>query len=50
LEHFNIRNESLICNWKKSYQQRGLSGLEDNRGRPKKEMSKADKKAKNENQ
>ena len=47
-EHFDIPNESIICNWEKAYQQRGLSGLEDNRGRPKKDMSKVDKKSKNE--
>ena len=47
-EHFDITNGSIICNWEKAYQQRGLSGLEDNRGRPKKYMSKADKKSKNE--
>ncbi|MDU7411531.1 MAG: helix-turn-helix domain containing protein [Anaerococcus sp.] len=43
-EYFNITNGSLICNWERAYRQRGLSGLEDNRGRPKKE---ADKKSKN---
>ncbi|MDU5228781.1 MAG: helix-turn-helix domain-containing protein [Anaerococcus sp.] len=46
-EHFNITNGSIICNWEKAYRQRGLSGLEDNRGRPKKDMSKTDKKSKN---
>ena len=35
-EHFNISNGSIICNWQRAYRQRGLSGLEDNRGRPKK--------------
>ena len=33
-EHFNIKNGSIICNWERAYRQRGLSGLEDNRGRP----------------
>ena len=47
-EHFNLANGSMVHRWEKSYRQRGLSGLEDNRGRPKKDMSKADKKAKNE--
>lgn len=47
-EHFDISNGSVICNWERAYQERGLSGLKDNRGRPKKNMSKADKKAKNE--
>ena len=46
-EHFDISNGSVIFNWEKAYQQRGLSGLEDNRGRPNKDMSKADKKSKN---
>ena len=45
-EHFDIPNGSVICNWEKTYRERGLSGLEDNRGRPKKNMSKADKKSK----
>ena len=39
----------MICNWEKAYRERGLSGLENNRGRPKKNMTKADKKPKNEN-
>ena len=47
-EHFDISNGSVICNWERAYQERGLSGLENNRGRPKKDMSKVDKKAKNE--
>ena len=47
-EHFDISNGSVIYNWEKAYRERGLSGLENNRGRPKKDMSKADKKAKNE--
>ena len=46
-EHFNLANGSMVHRWEKSYRQRGLSGLEDNRGRPKKDMSKADNKAKN---
>ena len=47
-EHFDISNGSIICNWQRAYRQRGLSGLEDNRGRPKKDMSKSDKKLKKE--
>ncbi len=46
-EHFNIKNGSIICNWERAYKQRGLSGLEDNRGRPKKDMTKSNKKPKN---
>ena len=38
----------MVYRWEKSYRERGLSGLEDNRGRPKKDMSKPEKKAKNE--
>ncbi|MBM0047126.1 transposase [Anaerococcus sp. mt242] len=47
-EHFDITNGSVICNREKAYRERGLSGLEDNRGRPKKDMSKSEKKSKNE--
>lgn len=46
-EYFNIVNGSMIYRWEKAYQKSGLSGLEDNRGRPKKDMSKTDKKSKN---
>ena len=45
-EHFNISNGSIICNWERAYRQRGLSGLEDNRGRPKNDMTKSNKKFK----
>ena len=45
-EHFNISNGSIICNWQRAYRQRGLSGLEDNRGKPKKNMTKSNKKSK----
>lgn len=45
-EHFNISNGSIICNWERAYRQRGLSGLEDNRGRPKKDMTKLNKNSK----
>ena len=48
-KHFNLVNESMICRWEKAYQQRGLSGLEDNRGRPRKDMIKSNKKLKNNN-
>ena len=46
-EYFNLVNGSMVSRWEKAYQQRGLSGLEDNRGRPRKDMSKADKNSKN---
>ena len=45
-EHFNIANGPMICIWEKIYRKRGLSGLEDNRGRPKKDMTKSNKKSK----
>ena len=41
-EHFGITNGSIICNWEKTYQEEGLSGLERKIGRPKKEMGKTD--------
>ena len=47
-EYFNLVNGSMVSRWEKSYRERGLSGLEDNRGRPKKDMSKSEKKSKNE--
>ena len=46
-KHFNLVNGSMVYGWEKAYRERGLSGLEDNRGRPKKDMPKADKKSKN---
>ena len=46
-EHFNLVNGSMVYRWEKAYQERGLSGLEDNRGRPKKDMTKSNKKPKN---
>ena len=45
-EHFNLVNESMAYRWEKAYQERGLSGLEDNRGRPKKDMTKSNKNSK----
>ena len=39
-EHFNLVNGSMVYRWEKAYQKHGLSGLEDNRGRPKKDMTK----------
>ena len=45
-EHFSLVNGSMVYRWEKSYQQHGLSGLEDNRGRPKKDMTKSNKKSK----
>jgi len=35
-EHFNLVNGSMVNRWEKAYQKHGLSGLEDNRGMPKK--------------
>ncbi|WP_394010915.1 helix-turn-helix domain-containing protein [Anaerococcus cruorum] len=46
-DHFKLANGSMVFRWEKSYRQGGLSGLEDKRGRPKKNMSKADNKSKN---
>ena len=48
-EHFNLVNESMVCRWEKAYQKHGLSGLEDNRERPKKDMTKANKNSKLDN-
>ena len=45
-EHFKLVNGSMVYRWEKAYQERGLSGLEDNRGRPKKDMTKSNKKSK----
>ncbi|WP_055078930.1 helix-turn-helix domain containing protein [Lagierella massiliensis] len=45
-EHFNLVNGSMVYRWEKAYLERGLSGLEDNRGRPKKDMTKSNKKSK----
>ena len=45
-EHFNLVNGSMVYRWEKAYQERGLSGLEDNRGRPRKNMTKLNKKSK----
>ncbi len=45
-EHFNLVNGSMVYRWEKAYQEKGLSGLEDNRGRPKEDMSKSNKKSK----
>ncbi|WP_244897282.1 helix-turn-helix domain-containing protein [Anaerococcus hydrogenalis] len=36
-EHFNLVNESMVYIWDKAYQEHSLSGLEDKRGRPKKD-------------
>ena len=46
-EHFNLANGTMVYSWEKTYQECGLSGLEDNRGRPKKDMTKSNKKPKN---
>ena len=46
-EHFNLANGSMVYSWEKAYQQRGLSGLEVSRGRPRKDMSKSNNKLKN---
>ena len=45
-EHFNLVNGSMVYRWEKAYRERGLSGLEDNRGRPRKDMTKSNKKSK----
>ena len=45
-KHFNLANESIVYRWEKSYHEHGLSGLEDKRGRPKKYMTKSNKKSK----
>ena len=45
-EHFNIVNASMVYRWEKVYLEHGLSGLEDKRGRPKKDMTKSNKKFK----
>ncbi|MDU3804990.1 MAG: helix-turn-helix domain-containing protein [Finegoldia magna] len=45
-EHFNLVNGSMVNRWEKAYQKHGLSGLEDNRGRPKKDMTKLNKNSK----
>nr|WP_304113242.1 helix-turn-helix domain-containing protein [Finegoldia magna] len=45
-EHFNLVNGSMVYRWEKAYQKHGLSGLEDNRGRPKKDMTKSNKNSK----
>ncbi len=37
----------MVYRWEKAYQERGLSGLEDNRGRHKKDMTKVNKESKN---
>ena len=36
----------MVYSWEKAYRERGLSGLKNNRGRPKKEMTKLNKKSK----
>ena len=46
-ERFNLVNGSMVYRWEKAYRERGLSGLEDNRERPKKDMTKSNKKPKN---
>ena len=40
-EYFDIANGAIICNWEKKYKESGLSGLEDNKGRHKKNMTKS---------
>ena len=45
-DHFNLVNGSMVNRWEKAYQKHGLSGLEDNRGRPKKDMTKLNKNSK----
>ena len=43
-EHFGLTNGAIICNWEKTYQEEGLSGLERKIGRPSKEMKSTDNK------
>ena len=45
-ERFNLVNGSMIYRWEKAYRKGGLSGLEDKRRRPKKDMTKSNKKSK----
>ena len=45
-EYFNLVNGSMVYRWEKAYQKHGLSGLEDNRGRPTKDMTKSNRKSK----
>ena len=45
-EHFNLVNGSIIYKCEKAYLEGGLSGLEDKRGKPKKNMTKSNKKSK----
>lgn len=45
-EYFNLVNKSMVYRWEKAYHERGLSGLEDSRGRPKKDMKKSYNKSK----
>ena len=45
-EHFNLVNGSMVYRWEKAYRESGLSGLEGNIGRPKKDMTKSNKKSK----
>jgi len=45
-DHFNLVNGSMVYRWEKTYQEHGLSGLEDKRERPKKDMTKTNNKSK----
>ena len=45
-ERFNLVNGSMVYRLDKAYQEHSLSGLEDKRGRPKKDMTKSNKKSK----
>lgn len=45
-EHFGINNRAIIYNWQKIYQERGLSGLKKQQGRPRKNMLNQNKKSK----
>ena len=35
-EHFNIKNGSIIANWQRAYQEKGIDGLFSKVGRPRK--------------
>lgn len=38
-EHFDLPNCSMVCNWNRIYQEKGFSGLNNLRGRPRKNMT-----------
>lgn len=38
-EVFNLPNDGMVANWNKIYLEKGLSGLENKQGRPRKDMT-----------